>query len=178
MFYFYKIGGLHMTLKLAPFKWLKKNNVPVQRNENNFIVNLQKEMNRIFDEFYGMDTDYPLAMGESFGEVNPKMDMTENDQNLLVTLELPGLTEADINVSLNEDLLTVSGEKKIEKEETIKGWYRMERTYGNFTRNIPLPSGIDTNRCEAVFKSGILTITMPKSADHQKNIKKIPIKGA
>ncbi|MBX9692306.1 MAG: Hsp20/alpha crystallin family protein [Cyanobacteria bacterium] len=102
--------------------------------------------------------------------------MSETDKELLIKVELPGMTEKDLDISITGDLLTISGEKKQEKEETEKGWYRMERQYGSFSRSIPLPYEIDRDKAEALYKHGVLTVKLPKSAAQQKSAKSIAVK--
>ena len=92
-----------------------------------------------------------------------------------VNLNVPGMDQNDVEISLSDNLLTLRGEKKDEKEDKRRDYYRMERSYGMFERTIPIPEGVDSNRVEASFKKGVLTITLPKSAEFQKERKRIPI---
>lgn len=157
---------------LVPWKWGEKQ-VPVKREEEPFYA-LQHNMNRLFDEFF---SDFGLKpFGESWAGFSPSIDVTENDHEIKVSAELPGMDENDIQVKLANDMLTLSGEKKTEKEDKDKNYYRMERSYGSFQRSIPLPPGVETDQVEATFKKGVLTITLPKSAQTQNHVKKIPIK--
>jgi HSP20 family protein len=81
-----------------------------------------------------------------------------------VSAELPGMDDEDIEVSLSRDVLTISGEKKQEKEEKGRDYYRAERSYGSFRRSIPLPAEVNADKVDAVFSKGVLTITLPKTA--------------
>lgn len=125
----------------------------------------------------------PLASSFDFSNLNlleggtlsPKVDVNETDKHIRVSVELPGMKEKDIDVSLNRDSLMISGEKKQEIEENVQGWYRMERSYGVFRRTIALPCEIDQDKVEAHFKDGVLTVSLPKTAQAQATTRAIPI---
>jgi HSP20 family protein len=161
--------------------WTAKR-LPMRREEEHPAYSLQREMNRIFDDFFRAPSwerfgEFPSFPSEqSFGDVTPHIDMSETDKELLVKVELPGMTEKDIDISIARDLLTISGEKKQEKEQTEKGWYRMERHYGSFSRSIPLPYEIESDKAEAIYKNGVLSIKLPKSVMQQKAAKSITVK--
>jgi len=151
-----------------------KRNVPVRREEYEPFSFFRHEMNRLFDDFYrGFDLE---PFERRLGTFTPNVDVSENDKQIKVTAELPGMDEKDIDVSLNKDSLTIKGEKKEEKEEKKKDYYRMERSYGSFSRTIPLPVEVDTDKVKAEFRKGVLTVTMPKTAKAIEETKKIPIK--
>ena len=139
---------------------------------------LWHEMDRIFDRFdrlfYGVEHELDLRpfRGVYGGAFTPLIDVVERDKEYIVTAELPGLEEKDIELKLTEDSLTIKGEKKKEEEE----YYYMERYYGKFTRTIPFPYKIETDKVEAKFHNGILTIIIPKKLEAIKETKKIPIK--
>ena len=92
-----------------------------------------------------------------------------------VSVELPGLEDKDVNVSLSRDGLTISGEKRQEKEEKRRNYYRAERSYGSFKRSIPLPCEVDAGKVDAVFRKGVLTVTLPKALKAQAR-KRITVK--
>ena len=104
------------------------------------------------------------------------MNVSETDKAVQVTAELPGMEEKDIQISLERDVLLISGEKKSESEETGKNFHRVERSYGSFQRAIPLVSEVQEDKVDATFKNGILTITLPKPPSSVKAAKKISIK--
>lgn len=119
----------------------------------------------------------PLATFER-GEWVPCVDVSESEKEFVVTAELPGMAEKDVDVSIQNGILTIKGEKKEEKEEKSKNLYRMERPYGAFQRSIELPSEIDKDKAEASYKSGVLTIKLPKTKAAQQEAKKVPVKGS
>lgn len=132
------------------------------------------EMNRLFDSFFrGFDME---PFGGRVSAFSPKIDIVEAEKQITVTAELPGMDEKDIDVSISRDSLSIKGEKKVEKEDKGKDYYRMERSYGSFSRTIPLPAEIDTEKVDAEFKKGVLTVTLPKSAQAVKAVKKIAVK--
>ncbi len=138
----------------------------------------QRQMNKLFDDFFGGIELSPWAPVERriSGAFTPHVDVSETDKEIKVSVELPGMDEKDIDVSLTRDALTIKGEKKEEKEDKGKDYYRMERAYGSFTRSIPLPIEVDTDKVQATFKKGVLDITLPKSAKAIQETKKISVK--
>ena len=156
---------------LVPFA---KKSVPVKRGEENPFSLLRREMDSLFDNFYrGFDIE---PFESRLGVFNPKVDVTENDKEIKISAELPGMGEKDIDVSLQNDMLTIKGEKKEEKEDKGKDYYRMERSYGSFSRTITLPIEVETEKVEAKFKKGVLSITLPKTAKAVAETKKIAVK--
>lgn len=156
--------------------------MPVRQEEQHPVYTLQREMNNLFDNFFGGGDwfQYPELTGfggeQSFGAIAPRVDVSETDKELLVKVELPGMTEKDVDVSIANGVLTIKGEKKQEKEENEKGWYRMERQYGSFSRSLVLPYEIQADKAEALYKHGVLTIKMPKTATPEQETKNIAVK--
>jgi HSP20 family protein len=149
-----------------------KKQAPVKREEYNPLSLLRHEMNSLFDNFFSGSELEPYT-GRAF---SPNIDMKESEKELRVSAELPGMDEKDIEVSLNRDSLTIKGEKKEEKEDKGKDYYRMERSYGSFSRTIPLPTEVEPDKVKAEFKKGVLTVTIPKTAKAIKETRKISIK--
>jgi len=112
------------------------------------------------------------------GALAPSIDVSENDKGIEVTAELPGVDEKDVEVTLADNLLTIKGEKKSEREEKEEGSYVSERSYGSFQRSFSLPYEVDAGKVEAKFDKGVLKISLPKSPELKKKTKKIAIKGA
>ncbi len=156
---------------LTPFG---RNRLPVKREEYEPFTFFRDEMNRLFDNFFrGFDIE---PFGRKITAFSPNIDISETDKEVVISAELPGIEEKDIDVSLTKDSVTIKGEKKEEKEEKGKSYYRMERSYGSFCRTIPLPTEIDADKTTAEFKKGVLTIKMPKTPEAIKETKKIQIK--
>lgn len=145
---------------------------------DNPLLGLQRDINRVFDDFW---TRFERSMNGSNGSVSaaaPRADVTETDEAVEVSIELPGMDEKDIDVSLGDDVVTIRGEKKAEKEEKRKGYFLSERSYGCFYRSIPLPPGVDPNKADATFRKGVLTVTLPKTPEAQEKIRKIEVKAS
>ena len=99
------------------------------------------------------------------GTFVPPVDVYEDEQNLILKLEVPGVNEEDLNVSVENDTLTIQGERKFEKEEKEENFHRIERRYGSFTRTFKLPNTVDTDKVEAGYEKGILKISLAKRAE-------------
>jgi HSP20 family protein len=118
------------------------------------------EMDRLFDDF--RTSLFPrLDFPKMEAAWAPPVEVSERGGQLVVRAELPGLAKKDVRVEVGEDALTIQGERRHEREEKRKGFFRSERSYGSFFRQIPLPEGIDPGSAKAVFKDGILEVTMP-----------------
>ena len=142
------------------------------------MAELQRQMNQVFESFWGK-VDRPLAGFDwPFGEQAPRSDVVETAGGVEVTVELPGMEQKDVEVSLSGDTLTIKGEKKVERQEDKKGYYVSERSYGSVYRTIPLPSGVDTDKAEASFKNGVLIVKIPHSPEAKAKAKRIEVKAA
>jgi HSP20 family protein len=106
----------------------------------------------------------------------PHVDVVDTDKEIKVSAELPGMDDKDIEVTLNADTLTIRGEKKEEKEEKGKDYYRSERSYGSFMRTVPLPLTIETEKVSASFAKGVLTVKLPKTKQALGGTKKVTVK--
>ena len=156
---------------LVPFG---KKGVPAKREDENPFAILRHEMDAMFDNFF---RSFDMEPFESrLGAFTPKVDVVESDKEIKITAELPGMDEKDIDVSLQNDMLTIKGEKKEEKEDKGKDYYRMERSYGSFSKTLALPIEVETDKVEARFKKGVLSITIPKTARAVAETKKIAVK--
>jgi HSP20 family protein len=123
------------------------------------MVGLKGEMDRLFDRFFEPRWDDVPALGEWA----PSLDLSETKDAFVLTAEVPGMEPGDINVALQENLLTIKGEKKREKEEKDERYHRVERSYGAFIRTVRLPVTVDGSNVDAKFKNGLLTVTLPKA---------------
>lgn len=148
---------------------------------------MRHEMERLFDRFSSFDVSpfrrlsdiehfWPRPNGGTVLSID--VDVAEDDKGYTVTAELPGLDEKDIDVSISGDMLTLKGEKRAEKEEKNKNHYVCERSYGAFQRSFALPTDAETDKIDAKFTKGILTITLPKNPKAQPASKKIQVKAA
>lgn len=135
---------------------------------------LERRMNDLFGDFLG---NLEIEPSRSLASFAPRLEVTEDEKSVNVSAELPGLDEKDVEVSLEDDVLTIKGEKKEEHEEKKGGFYRSERTYGSFERCVVLPNGIDSDKAAAEFKKGVLKIQVPKKPEAVTNKKKIEVKG-
>jgi HSP20 family protein len=146
----------------------------------------RNEMDRLFDRFTGsfgfpslrrmFDIEPAWRYESSFSFGAPAVDITEDDKAYKIAAELPGMSEKDIEVSLSGDMLVLKGEKRQEREEKEKNRYLSERSYGSFQRSFALPEGIDRDKITAEFSKGVLTLTLPKTPEVQKQQKKIEVK--
>ena len=137
----------------------------------NDVWGLQSDINRLFDAFMS-----PLETTETRAVMVPKLDVAELKDKFEIKAELPGMDEKDIELSIDDGLLTISGEKKAETEEKDKGYYLKECSYGTFSRSVRLPDNIADDKIEAKFKKGVLTIDLPKKAITPPKSRKIAIK--
>ncbi|MGE5177145.1 MAG: Hsp20/alpha crystallin family protein [Hyphomicrobiales bacterium] len=124
----------------------------------NGITALRREMDRIFDQLWESDITSPVL-----GEWTPAIDVSEKGDVLTVKAEVPGIDPKEITVNIEDNILTITGEKKYEREEKDLKHYRMERAMGTFSRAFRLPVPVNTNEVKAVFKHGLLTIELPKA---------------
>jgi HSP20 family protein len=160
-----------------------RGNVAVRRDRIEHPMEMfQREVNRLFEDFSRDFSRTPTPFGggnEAFASM-PRVDVSESDNEYEVTAELPGIDEKDVEVTLADNVLTIRGEKKVEREERDKGknYYLSERSFGSFRRAVPLPAEVDEDRVEANFKNGVLTVRLPKSPQAQARTRRIEVKGA
>lgn len=141
---------------------------------------MRHEMNRLFDRF---DQGFPslpslFGSGGSGGGFGLDLDVRDDGKSMVIEAELPGVAEKDVSVTLANGVLTISGEKKNEREEKKDNYYLSERSYGSFRRSVRLPDTIDESKIEAKFDKGVLHITAPKKPEAATAERKIDIRGA
>lgn len=136
-----------------------------------FFAPLQRELDRMLGEFGGFD------LTERFGP-SPRMDLREVEGGLELTVELPGLKEEDLHIDVEENLLTVSGEKKSASEFHDRGMHIVERRYGRFSRSVSLPAGVKSEAIKASLDDGVLTVVIPRDAPAADRKVQIPIQSA
>jgi len=134
-------------------------------------------VSRLFDDFFrGFPWEWAESLAEPRGTFLPRLDVTEDEDKIRVSVELPGIEEKDLEVSLSPGVLTIRGEKRQEDESERAGYYRLERTYGCFERAVPIPCEIEEDRVEAEFRRGVLRITLPKTAAARAAARRIPVR--
>ena len=127
------------------------------------LLNIRDEVNRLFDNFF---TGLPeRRRGLLEGEWAPSIDVAETDNEVVVTAELPGVKQDDVDITITDDVLTLKGEKKEEKEVKEKNYHRIERSYGSFQRSVSLPAGVQADKAKATYKDGVLHITVPTAEE-------------
>jgi HSP20 family protein len=137
---------------------------------------LQREIDQVFNDFWrGMPV---LADRGNGGMGSVKINVAETEKQFEVTAELPGVDPKDIDIQLKDDILTIKGERKSEKEDKQKNYHLIEQSYGSFERSFSLPAEVQSDKVEASFDKGVLKITLPKSPESQPKTKKIEVKNA
>ena len=126
------------------------------------LSSLQTEMNRLFNAAF----DAP-AGGNGGRRWTPPMDLLETESHFVLRADLPGMTESDVAIELEDNVLTVSGERKTEHEDKREGFYRVERSFGRFSRSLTLPKGIDPEAVTARFENGVLEVRVPKPEERK-----------
>lgn len=137
------------------------------------IFSLHREVDRIFDDF--VTAAKPKDASQHW---NPRLNIAETPAQFQISVELPGVAEKDVDISLNDGLLTIKGQRATETEEKDKNYHRVESFYGSFQRQIALPDVIDADRIEATFKNGMLDVIVPKLAVTPPKERKIKLKSA
>lgn len=165
--------------------WRDRGELPTRRDDP--FSAMQQEINRLFEDFlHGMERE---GNGEGSSSLmpwrregatfSPTANLAETDEAFEATVELPGMTEDEVDVNLTRDGLVISGEKRAEQseEDEERNYYRRERSYGYFRRTIPLPvDTVDRNKCEATFANGVLTVRMPKLPEVKQETRRISVR--
>jgi HSP20 family protein len=163
----------------------RREGAPLTGSPFAFIRRFSEEMDRLFEDFgfgrarlapefeHGLDQLGALG-GASWA---PRVEVLERDNELMIRADLPGLTKDDVKVEIANNAVVIRGERKSEREENEKGYYRSERSYGSFYRRIPLPSGVNIEEANADFRKGVLEITLPTTDRAEEDRLQIEIKG-
>lgn len=181
--------------KIAPWNWFKKENgdngqtIPVKYNKDkknrysaHSLNGLHDEVDRLFYNFFsGLDLSpsFPrsgMLEGITGSVLKPRLDLSATDKEYTVSVEIPGVSEKDVNLELVHDSLIIRGEKTQKREEKKKNFYRLERSYGSFQRTLSLPEDANRDNIKADFKNGILNITIPRMELPGTRAKQIEIK--
>ena len=140
---------------------------------------LRSEMDRLFDTFMGGLPTFPSMFGPSGGRglaLAPSLDVKETEQEIVVEAELPGLEEKDVSLTMQNGVLTIQGEKRLEYDEEKENYHVMERRYGSFQRSLRVPDTVDEGKVEARFENGVLKVALPKRPEAAREQRKIEIK--
>ncbi len=144
-------------------------------SEEHPLARLRTEMDRAFERFWRDPWSASLAdVFQSSSGLGLRMNLAESENDVTVTAELPGVDPKDVDISVTNNVLTIRGEKKQEKEEKKRNYHYVERSFGSFHRSIQLPSSADPNKVDASYKNGILTVTLQKRPEDKP--KRIPVK--
>jgi HSP20 family protein len=119
-----------------------------------------REVDRLFDTFFGTDRDQARRWV-------PPVDLVEAEDHFVLKADLPGLSEADVSIEVQDGTLAISGERKAEHESSERGWYRIERAFGSFRRSLTLPDGVDPDGISASFDRGVLQVRIPKPEERK-----------
>ncbi|WP_310599820.1 Hsp20/alpha crystallin family protein [Desulfobulbus sp.] len=183
--------------KLAPWNWFNKeeeidHDVPVKHHGKSGYgadryydptFPIHRDIDRLFDRFFRgfAPADRGFFGRSSLGEgllLKPRADLSATDAEYQLTVEIPGVADKDVSIDISNGTMTVKGEKRQEKEEKEKNYYRIERSYGSFQRVLSLPEDVDQEGIKAHFNNGVLTITMPRKATAKGAVKQIEISSA
>lgn len=170
-----------MTRKMVPWK-RDRDTTAMDRREDNPFFDLHRRMDDLFADFFagfGEDTPWPrgLTVSQRAFPVMPKVDVAETDDEVVVTADLPGMDEKDLNVTLDADVLTIRGSRKEEKQDKKSSYHLIERSYGEFHRALQMPAGVDSDKIKAAFKKGVLRVTLPKLPASKASSRHIEITG-
>ena len=149
----------------------------IKKEETGNPFALMRRLTQDLDHVFGFSSAHPGMPGPLIGTWSPELEMFERDNKFFVRADLPGLTKADVKVTVVHDELTIEGERKIEKEEKQEVFYRTERSYGGFYRRIPLPEHVKAEVAKATFRNGVLEIEMPTIPIPQAKKRTLEIQG-
>jgi HSP20 family protein len=153
-----------------------KKNISANRPVDMFSA-MRSEMDRMFERFHANWPSLPQMFGAAGSDVQfPSLDFKDNGTSFIIEAELPGVEDKDVAVTVADRVLTIKGEKRQSREETVENSYLSERSYGSFVRSLQLPHSVDENTIEATFDKGVLKITAAKRAEAVAPEKKIEIK--
>jgi HSP20 family protein len=130
-----------------------------------------RDVDRLFDAFFGADRDQSRRWV-------PPVDLVEAEDHFVLKADLPGLTEQDVSIEVQDGTLTISGERRAEHESNERGWYRIERSFGSFSRSLTLPDGVNADAITARFDNGVLEVSIPKPEERKPRRVEISANGA
>jgi HSP20 family protein len=160
--------------------WREKSQTPA--NQEDFfdpMVTFRREVDRMFDDFLnGFGRSTLRSMANGWQGVTPVIDVAETEKDMVITAELPGVSEREVEVTLAGDILTIKGEKKAEQEQKNGDATYVERRFGSFSRSLRLPFEVKDEKVDAKYDKGVLTIRVPKPAEIQNAVRRIEVKAA
>lgn len=182
--------------KLAPWNWFREEEkessatlpvnytgqIPSRKPLYGPVTQLQQEMDQLFSNFFKGFEQTPFGTGSFFpgssseGLLKPTLDIGASEKEYSISVEVPGVEQKDITLEIANNTLTIRGEKEQKNEEKKKDYYRIERSYGSFQRQLSLPDDADQDAINATFKNGVVTITLPRKALPQSEVKQIEIR--
>ena len=133
---------------------------------------LGRDVDRLWDSFF---EEHPIRREELWNGLYPSLDLSETADEFVVKAEIPGTDPKNIDISLNDGMLTIKGEKKREKEEKKENYHFVERTYGSFTRSVQIPGQVQGERVKASYTDGVLKVTLPKSEEAKRKEIKVKV---
>ena len=146
------------------------------KKDRPWFQSLHDEIDRVFDDFRGTFPDFgDKREGGKSGLITPKIDVSESEETIEISAELPGVKEEDIDVTVTDNVLIIKGQKSVEREEKDKDFHLVERSHGSYVRSIPLGFQVEDDKVEATIKDGVLNISITKPAEIAEKTKKIPI---
>lgn len=156
--------------------WSRGRDVAAGRAAEHPLMAFQREFDRLFEDLWrGFDVPAPDRGERTATMITPRIEVTEKEKEFIVTAELPGLQEKDVEVTLTDNVLSIRGEKKLEKSEKEEGYTYSERSYGAFERRIPIEAEVLAENVVAKFADGVLTVTLPKHPDAKPHVRRIPV---
>ncbi len=155
----------------------RETRLPQRRGEADPFRLFQQQMNRLFDDFFSesMPSLRNGTHADRWTDSLPRVDLHESGEVIRLSAELPGMDEKDVNVEMDDNSITIHGEKTEEKEEKRGTWVQREQSYGSFHRVIALPAAVDSQKAKATFKKGVLKISAPKREPDKQQRKRISI---
>lgn len=152
---------------MALIKWRGKEWDPFRD-----LLDLEKEFNRFLESSFEL---LPERVSKE-GTWLPSLDISEDKENIVIKVDLPGVKQNDIDISIHGNILTIKGERKREEESKDRNYHRIERFFGSFVRSLSLPQYVDTNKVKASYKDGVLEITIPKTEEAKPKQIKVEVK--
>ena len=151
-------------------RWTPSHAVPTFPSD---LFGLQSELNRMFDGLFHGDREETDVRGSTW---KPAVDIVENDDEYVAKVELPGVNKDDVKITMENNILTLRGEKSQETKEKSSNYHRVERYYGSFRRSFELPGGVKNDKIDAEYKDGILTIRMPKEEEAKTRLIEVKVR--